>query len=69
MFPREVLCRRGIVSRAGSGSKRGFRVYPPWVTTTNRQASSAQAWQTHHFLPLGDGEPVDAARARALYHP
>ncbi|MEV5877299.1 MepB family protein [Streptomyces sp. NPDC052101] len=69
VFPREALCQRGIVSRNGSGGKRGFRVYPPWVTTTNRQASSSQAWQVDYFLYLGEAEPVDVARAQALYHP
>ncbi|MEV4742962.1 MepB family protein [Streptomyces sp. NPDC049555] len=69
VFPREVLCERGIVSRNGSGGKRGFRVYPPWVTTTNRQAHATQAWQVKYFLPLGDDAPVDMARARSLYRP
>ncbi|MEU2389518.1 MepB family protein [Streptomyces sp. NPDC007369] len=69
VFPREVLCERGIVSRNGSGGKRGFRVYPPWVTTTSRQASSTQAWQVAYFLHLGEEEPVDLPRAHALYHP
>ncbi|MFE5813284.1 MepB family protein [Streptomyces sp. NPDC056479] len=69
VFPREVLCRRGIVSRNGSGGKRGFRVYPPWVTTANRQAHGSQAWQVNYFLYLGQAEPVDVARAKALYHP
>ncbi|MFE6687519.1 MepB family protein [Streptomyces sp. NPDC057743] len=69
VFPREVLCERGIVSRNRSGGKRGFRVYPPWVTTTSRQASSTQAWQITYFLPVAEHAPLDAARARALYHP
>ncbi|MFD0266245.1 MepB family protein [Streptomyces sp. NPDC127106] len=69
VFPREVLCERGIVSRSGSGGKRGFRVYPPWVTTTSRQASSTQTWQVDYFLHLGEDEPVDLPRARTLYHP
>ncbi|MFI1970269.1 MepB domain containing protein [Streptomyces cinnamoneus] len=74
VFPRAVLCERGIVSRGGSGGKRGFRVYPPWVTTTSRQAAATQAWQTAYFLHLGaEGGPlldvVDVARAQALYHP
>ncbi|MGW1892831.1 MepB family protein [Streptomyces sp. NPDC002004] len=68
VFPREVLCERGIMSRSGSAGKRGFRVYPPWVTTTNRQARSTQAWQVNHFLHLGEDGLVDLARARALYH-
>ncbi len=69
VFPREVLCERGIVSRDGSGGKRGFRVYPPWVTTTNRQARSTQAWQVNYFLYFTEDRPVDMARAQALYHP
>lgn len=69
VFPRDVLCERDVVSRNGSGGKRAFRVYPPWVTTANRQARSSQAWQLDHFLHIeGDG-PIDSARARALYHP
>ncbi|MFD7629558.1 MepB family protein [Streptomyces sp. NPDC059851] len=69
VFPREVLCERGVVSRDGRGGKRGFRVYPPWVSTTSRQASSTQAWQVGHFFLLGRDGPADPARARALYHP
>ncbi|MEV0374706.1 MepB family protein [Streptomyces sp. NPDC050636] len=68
VFPRAVLCEKGIVSRNGVGGKRAFRVYPPWVTTTNRQAGNTQKWQLNHFLDIGDG-PVDLARSRSLYHP
>ncbi|MDT0451582.1 MepB family protein [Streptomyces hesseae] len=67
VFPREVLCERGIVSRGGSGGKRGFRVYPPWVTTTSRQAGATQAWQVKYFFSLGQDGPADLTRARALY--
>ncbi|MFD5412546.1 MepB family protein [Streptomyces nojiriensis] len=71
VFPLDALRRHGVVSTDGSGGKRAFRVYPPWVTTTNRQAGSAQEWQLDHFLPLPpslpqDG-PVDLVRARELY--
>ncbi|MFB7663594.1 MepB family protein [Kitasatospora sp. NPDC056138] len=69
VLPREVLCERDIVSRNGTGGKRGFRVYPPWVTTTNRQARATQTWQLNHFLPIDEDGSVDPARARALYHP
>ncbi|MEU6758129.1 MepB family protein [Streptomyces sp. NPDC046685] len=69
VFPLDVLRRRGVVSENGSGGKRAFRVYPPWVTTTNRQAGTAQAWQLDHFLYLPPDRPVDAARAEELYHP
>ncbi|MCX5226658.1 MepB family protein [Streptomyces sp. NBC_00233] len=68
VFPVGVLRRHGVVSENGSGGKRGFRVYPPWVTTTNSQAGRAQTWQLDHFLYVPeDGTPLDLARARALY--
>lgn len=66
VFPIDVLRQQGVVSTNGSGGKRGFRVYPPWVTTTNRQADRAQTWQVEHFLNLH--EPIDLARADRLYH-
>ncbi|MEE1771529.1 MepB family protein [Streptomyces sp. JV185] len=69
VFPREVLCERDIVSRDGVGGKRAFRVYPPWVTTTGRQAGRTQEWQVEYFLPVREGEPVDPVRCRALYRP
>ncbi|MFJ9517884.1 MepB family protein [Kitasatospora sp. NPDC101801] len=65
----ETLRRQGIVSTAGVGGKRAFRVYPPWVATTNRQAERAQQWQLEHFLTLPTDGPVDPSRARQLYHP
>ncbi|WP_406206168.1 MepB family protein [Kitasatospora sp. NBC_01560] len=67
VLPVDVLRRHGVVSVNGTGGKRAFRVYPPWVTTTNRQAGSAQAWQLDHFLSLPQDGPVDLARARELY--
>lgn len=69
VFPRDALAERDVVSRNGSGGKRGFRVYPPWVTTPNRQARSTQIWQAEYFLEIAEGGPADSSRARALYHP
>ncbi|MFH8573919.1 MepB family protein [Streptomyces sp. NPDC017993] len=68
VFPRDVLRDRGIVSTNGSGGKRAFRVYPPWVTTTNRQAGNTQTWQVNYFLQLPDGDPIDIPRAHELFH-
>ncbi|MGW6980461.1 MepB family protein [Streptomyces sp. NPDC054932] len=67
VLPMEALRRHGVVSTDGSGGKRAFRVYPPWVTTANRQADRAQAWQLDHFLHLHRDRPVDLDRARELY--
>ncbi|MDI9888888.1 MepB family protein [Streptomyces sp. HNM0645] len=68
VFPRDVLCERGVFARNGSGGKRALRVYPPWVTTTSRQAGASQEWQTKHFLHLPADGSVDTGRARSLYH-
>ncbi|MFE2548069.1 MepB family protein [Streptomyces sp. NPDC059355] len=67
VFPVDALRRHGVVSVDGAGGKRGFRVYPPWVATANRQADRAQAWQVEHFLHLPQDGPVDLARAVELY--
>ncbi|MFJ7255425.1 MepB family protein [Streptomyces sp. NPDC098085] len=71
VFPRDVLCERGIVSRNGTGGKRAFRVYPPWVTTANRQADRTQEWQAEYFLRVdlcadeggADGDGAGKGRA------
>ena len=67
VFPRPALTRHGIVSVAGRGGKRGFRVYPPWSATANAQAISTQAWQGEFFLDTDDG--VDLDRMRTLLGP
>ncbi|MGW7099368.1 MepB family protein [Streptomyces sp. NPDC054838] len=69
VLPLDTLRRHGVVSVDGSGGKRAFRVYPPWVTATSRQAERTQAWQSEHFLHLRPGAPVDPARARVLHDP
>ncbi|WP_420080476.1 MepB family protein [Streptomyces sp. JL4002] len=71
VFPVAALRRRGIVSEDGRGGKRAFRVYPPWVATTSRQAAATQAWQVEFFLhlPAEEDGPVDLDRARHLYGP
>ncbi|WP_067844106.1 MepB family protein [Nocardia lijiangensis] len=67
VFPKAALVEHGIVSVAGRGGKRGFRVYPPWSATQNRQAMRSQKWQCDYFLELDDGEKVDLQRAQRLY--
>ncbi|WP_433664518.1 MepB family protein [Nocardia sp. CA-128927] len=59
IFPVDVLRERGVVSVDGSAGKRAFRVYPPWVGTTNRQAASAQVrkpgnWTTSYICGAMD---------------
>lgn len=67
VFPTSALAEHGIVSTAGRGGKRGFRVYPPWSVTATGQASRSQAWQCEFFLDLHDARRIDLVRARRLY--
>lgn len=69
VIPTDALRRHGVVSANGSGGKRAFRVYPPWVTTTSRQAGTAQAWQLDYFLHVPQDGRIDPTRARGLYRP
>lgn len=61
VFPKSALIKHGIVSVNGEGGKRGFRVYPPWSGTSNRQATLSQQWQCEYFVHSGD----EASRAPA----
>ncbi len=49
LFPRSAVVTHGIGSVNGIGGKRGFRVYPPWSLTSNRQARKTQEWQNPYF--------------------
>lgn len=54
IFPRAVLLRRGVLSRAGQGGKRALRVYPPWCVPAAAQAQRTQRWQAACFVADGD---------------
>ena len=73
VFPKAALAARGVVAKNGVGGKRALRVYPPWDTTTSRQAQATQAWQSAYFLDLSGGQAnghgVDLARAKTLLAP
>ncbi|RHX87423.1 MepB family protein [Leptospira stimsonii] len=49
IFPKSVLHQLGILSGAKEG-KRGFRIYPPWDVSLNKQANQTQIWQSNYFL-------------------
>jgi hypothetical protein len=65
VFPKLVLLKQGILAGDKTPGKRGFRVYPPWDKTGNRQAQNTQAWQLEYFLDMTNG--LDAEKAKRLY--
>lgn len=67
IFPKSVLCQQGIFTVSQKEGKRGFRVYPPWDDTTNKQAIKTQIWQLNYFLDLSNIHAFDIEHAKALY--
>ena len=66
IFPKSVLADKGIITRNGKEGKRGIRVYPPWDTTTNKQAKKTQTWQTKYFLTIKNDNTTDLGLAKKL---
>lgn len=49
IFPKNILISKEIISDKKEG-KRGIRVYPPWDTTSSKQAQKTQKWQLDYFF-------------------
>ncbi len=67
VFPKHILCEKGVVSQEGKGGKRAMRVYPPWDRTQSPQAKSTQTWQLNYFLEIPPEGEVDKQRLSSLY--
>lgn len=50
IFPKEILIEKGVFSTNKKGGKRGFRIYPLWDLTNNKQALKTQNWQIPYFV-------------------
>jgi hypothetical protein len=59
VFPKALLMEKKIFSTSKIEGKRGFRVYPPWAITENKQAKQTQAWQVRYFIALKEDDPID----------
>lgn len=67
LFPKAVLAEKGILSGKGKEGKRGFRVYPEWETTGNKQAEKTQNWQNTFFIDLSSNEEAGMEKFRKLF--
>ncbi|KXX67241.1 MepB family protein [Flammeovirga sp. SJP92] len=54
VFPKSVLIKKGIMTTNKKEGKRGFRVYPSWNNTTNKQAERTQKWQLNYFYEINN---------------
>lgn len=50
VFPKNELIKRNILSTKLKEGKRGFRIYPSWTKTENKQAEKTQSWQAEFFI-------------------
>jgi len=50
LFPKSELSKRHILTSIAKEGKRGFRIYPGWTNTGNKQAEKTQSWQTKYFI-------------------
>lgn len=65
VFPKAVLCEKGIISTSEKEGKRALRIYPPWSKANNTQAKKTQAWQLQYFIEFTEHD-FDFARMRYL---
>lgn len=66
IFPKAVLCEKGIVSCNGKEGKRAMRIYPPWDRAENSQAKKTQVWQLQYFIKFSE-DIFDSSRMRYLF--
>jgi hypothetical protein len=67
IFPKAVLHKHGVVSKASKGGKRAIRVYPPWDKAQNSQAKKTQSWQLNYFLGINPSKPSLTADVKKLF--
>lgn len=67
IFPKTILLEQSIFSKNKKEGKRGFRVYPAWDKTENKQAQKTQKWQLDYFLDASDIKNLDTDLLKSLH--
>lgn len=65
VFPKSELINKGFITSEKKEGKRGFRVYPIWDKTLNKQADRTQKWQLNYFYEID--EKTDLKKVSELY--
>jgi hypothetical protein len=63
VFPKTILEEKGYLQSQSKKGKLGFRVYPSWDKTENKQAQQTQNWQLNYFIET----PNSILKAQSLY--
>ena len=59
IFPKSILIEKNILKKKKKEGKRGFRVYPDWVITENKQAEKTQNWQKDYFVEIENNQLIN----------
>ena len=63
VFPKSILEQKGYLQSESKKGKLGFRVYPSWDKTENKQAQQTQKWQLDYFIET----PINPSKTKALF--
>ncbi|MFT3920249.1 MepB family protein [Cloacibacterium sp.] len=66
LFPKKILCEKQIITTKNKEGKRGFRVYPSWTQTENKQAEKTQSWQIEYFIELTNLENINIEKFKSI---
>ena len=66
LFSKQILTDQKILSSQKAVGKRGFRVYPNWVQTNNKQAEKTQSWQRNYFISLADNRSENTEKINRI---
>jgi len=65
VFPKSELIKKNFITTEKKDGKRGFRVYPVWDKTLNKQAEKTQKWQLNYFYEID--KTTDLKKVNELY--
>lgn len=63
VFSKTVLEEKGYLQSQSKKGKLGFRVYPSWDKTENKQAQQTQNWQLNYFTEI----PISISKLKSIY--
>lgn len=63
VFSKTILEEKSYLQSISKKGKLGFRVYPSWDKTINKQSQQTQKWQLDYFIET----PINIVKAMSLY--
>ncbi len=66
IFSKSILSEKRILTTNKKGGKRGFRIYPDWTNTENKQAAKTQSWQTNYFIDLTNNNTKTTEKIKSI---